>query len=357
MFSYSPPSKTMLRTSLEQISTQANMKEEEAKPFFVFDWLDELMADQDALKIAELLNTPSKASKYIYQDHPEMHRCISNIEVCNTPKLSNCKRQVSTQSLPIIITPKILFQEDDTITKGGSFNQKPTTKSSATRIFKKRSVALGNGWNAKGLTKAKQGKWQGALACWDNALEIRQQICDCQNDQLEVANTWNNRGIALGKLGQFDKAVDSLQHAYAIRCSHLGKSHPQVVSTLHNIANVHHQQGNLTLALSVFGKAKSLLASNQDKESMLVARICTAIGHVYYQAQQWIDSKDAYQDAFNILLHALSSSTNPSQAENKELQREVYELQRDIQELDTKISASAASFASSSLVSNRQALF
>jgi tetratricopeptide (TPR) repeat protein len=349
MFSYSAPSKTMLRTSFEQKSTQANMKEEEAKPFFVFDWLDDLMADKDALQIAELLNTPSKAAKYIYQDHPEMHRCISNIEVGNMPKFSNCKRQASTQSLPTTITPKLLFQEDETITKGGS-------KSSATRIFKKRSVALGNGWNAKGLTKAKQGKWQGALACWDNALEIRQQICDCQNDQLEVANTWNNRGIALGKLGQFDKAMHSLQHAYAIRCSHLGTSNLQVVSTLHNIANVHHQQGNLTLALSVFGKAKSLLASKQDKDSMLVARICTAIGHVYYQAQQWIDSKDAYQDAFNML-QALSSSTNPSQAENKELQREVYELQRDIQELDTKISASAASFASSSLVSDRQALY
>ena len=35
---------------------------------------------------------------------------------------------------------------------------------------------------------------------------------------------------------------------------------------------------------------------------MLLARICTVIGQVYYQAQQWIDAQDAYQDALNVLL-------------------------------------------------------
>ena len=33
---------------------------EEARPFFLLDWLDDLMIDQDAFQIAELLKTPSK---------------------------------------------------------------------------------------------------------------------------------------------------------------------------------------------------------------------------------------------------------------------------------------------------------
>ena len=213
-------------------------------------------------------------------------------------------------------------------------------------------MALGNGWNAKGLTKAKQGRWEAALACWDNALEIRLQICDpsCLKDQLEVANTWNNRGIALGKLGQYHNAIQALEEAYQIRKALLDPGHPQVVSTLHNIANVHQQQGDLTTALQVFGTAKSLLVQSlvaasaslghshtaaNNTDPMLLARICTAIGHIYYQAQQWIDSRDAYQDALNVLLKFGTSSSSSDQ------QREIYELQRDVQELNGKISITA----------------
>eukprot|EP00980_Cylindrotheca_fusiformis_P008549 scaffold1813_cov109-Cylindrotheca_fusiformis.AAC.7 len=348
--------------------------EEYAKPFFVLDWLDELMEDQDAFKIAELLRTPSKSASgdddyasYIHQgDEPYMQRCISNIEVSpaissSTPKLTNCKR-ASSQSLPPSIPPQRFFADDTTTSTAGTADSPPamppkrlfsgdtaTTTSSTTgsnTFQQKRAAALGNGWNAKGLTKAKLGQWKQALACWDKALEIRQQMASpsSRKDALEVANTWNNRGIAQGKLGQFDKAMFSLHRAYEIRCSQLGSNHSQVISTLHNIANVHQQQGNLTLALEVFGNAKNRLLSNSKDDSaknpMLVARICTAIGHVYYQAQQWVDSKDAYQDALNLLLLHVPSNKNESNSVTKQ-QREIYELQRDIQELDAKIKASS----------------
>lgn len=332
------------------------------------------MENQDAFQIAELLKTPSKESKnsFIYdqqQNSEMMYRCISNIEVSAsvtnaTPKSNNCNKRInnettaafpssaSTNMMSTMIIPKRLFassSEGHDSTATSSTTTSSTSSSTSTTpprhvaFNRKRSIALGNGWNAKGLTKARQGKWQQALACWDNALEIRQQMMDSssQSQLLEVANTWNNRGIALGKLGQYDRAIQSLQQAYEIRASHLGKTNSQVASTLHNIANVHQQQGNLTLALQVFGKAKNLLLqlsnnNNSDDEHeqnmLLAARICTAIGHVYYQAQQWVDSKDAYQDALNVLLQSSNKNKN-----KKEQQRAIYELQRDIQELDAKI--------------------
>jgi hypothetical protein len=57
---------------------------------------------------------------------------------------------------------------------------------------------MSNGWNAKGLEKARHGKWEQALSCWQNALEIRRQVLG--ESHSDVANTWNNIGIALGKL-------------------------------------------------------------------------------------------------------------------------------------------------------------
>jgi len=381
---------------------------EEARPFFLLDWLDDLMIDQDAFQIAELLKTPSKLPRqqnlvgYSSHNHvsmieiplkeesedidgpsssisSSMLRSISSPDVCWTPRSSNCKRSPSRNGHDIL--PTRLFhhsnendcsdsdihsysdgkdqshhiqEETLSVVRTPSRNTiaktKPTTPSG---IFKKRSMALGNGWNAKGLTKAKQGRWDAALACWDNALDIRLQISDPRyaKDQLEVANTWNNRGIALGKLGQYHNAIQALQEAYQIRNVLLGEGHQQVVSTLHNIANVHQQQGDLTTALQVFGKAKNLLAKSSSSttggskkitntDPMLLARICTAIGHIYYQAQQWVDSRDAYQDALNLLLQQSSSedASKLSQSSEQQWQREIYELQRDIQEINGKIS-------------------
>jgi len=424
-----------------------HQKIQDAKPFFLLDWLDDLMVNQDAFQIAELLKTPSKlprplghyssrshdhmdammgdhdddydyhheASNYYHnyysyskQQHNNsnkaMPRSISSPEVVSsgTPRSSNRKKlggshshshshanshqqEPQNRSPSHGILPTRLFHaaadhkiEPRQAVIPGESNQLPPripsnsrvqTNKTPTRtrtltntpgIFKKRSMALGNGWNAKGLTKAKQGQWEAALACWDNALEIRLQITDpsCRKDQLEVANTWNNRGIALGKLGQYHNALEALEEAYQIRNALLGgdtEGHPQVVSTLHNIANVHQQQGDLTTALKVFGKAKSLLAKSayqnngnngnksNNNDPMLLARICTAIGHIYYQAQQWIDSRDAYQDALNVLLKLDSTDTDSSPSSKTEQQCQIYELQRDIQELNGKISISTTS--------------
>ncbi|CAJ1931520.1 unnamed protein product [Cylindrotheca closterium] len=390
---------------------------QEARPFFLLDWLDDLMVNQDAFQIAELLKTPSKLPQRQHlQSHHQLgsysshHQMISMMETDDFNSSERDQQQIMLRSIssPAVsshlsssaeaaavaipgtptantfrkscidnthmngdshgILPTRLFHQHNTaaatamgqklettiqlsqLTSSKSSNSllpnnkvksKPTAPPG---IFKKRSMALGNGWNAKGLTKAKQGRWEAALACWDNALEIRLQISDasCRKDQLEVANTWNNRGIALGKLGQYHNAIQALGEAYQIRKTLLDQGHPQVVSTLHNIANVHQQQGDLTTALQVFGTAKSLLVQslvassptngNTNTDPMLLARICTAIGHIYYQAQQWIDSRDAYQDALNVLLKFDSSSSAST-----DQQREIYELQRDIQELNGKI--------------------
>lgn len=308
------------------------------QPFFVLDWLDDLMEStpEDALEIAEMLKTPSKAkARLARHEHSGLEerqglfpRCISEEQVCQTPKFSNRKRgtpaSTSTHSLPtsLGLTPTNLFPDER--------NPSPDLKKKQS-IAKKRSLALANGWNAKGLTKAKIGKWKDALSCWDQALELRIWLAqsDPRKYSADLAHTWNNRGIALGKLGEVETALESLQNAYEIRISIFESDHPQVISTLHNIANVHQQAENYQLALSVFGKAKSLLVSKHDKDPMLAARICTAMGHLYYQAQQWIDSRDAYQDAMNILLHTETRSKNQ--------QQELLELQRDIQELDAKL--------------------
>ncbi len=58
-------------------------------------------------------------------------------------------------------------------------------------------------WFNIGLQQAHQGDLEGAIASWDQALEINPSL----------AQGWHNRGSALGNLGRFDEAIDSFDRA------------------------------------------------------------------------------------------------------------------------------------------------
>jgi tetratricopeptide (TPR) repeat protein len=240
---------------------------ETPKPFFIFDWLEQV--NQDDLDLARrMLKTPQKVEK--------------------TSK--ECKG--STESLR-----KELFPPPSNDT-----TRSISTGSLSTSCFRKRSVAIGNGWNAKGLQKAKLGEWQSALACWENALEIRTQILGETN--LDVANTLNNIGISLGKLNRFDESIAALNRALDIRTGHFGNENVEVCATLHNIGNVLHQAGDLEAAIQCFWDTKVLQEKLLGRDHVQVARACIAMGHIYYQAEEFKDAKEAYLDALSIFERA-----------------------------------------------------
>jgi hypothetical protein len=56
------------------------------------------------------------------------------------------------------------------------------------------------------------------------------------------------------------------------------------------------------------------------------------MGHVYYQAEQWVDARDAYQDALELYNNNINSGSNASCHK-----QELVDLRRDIQELDRRI--------------------
>lgn len=159
------------------------------KPFFIMDWLEDI--DPKDLELAQkMLKTPNRLV---------------------VPPKPACEVHPS---------PKVLFGATS-----------PSNKKEAVNSFKKRGIAIGNGYNAKGLQKAKKGAWEEALCCWENALEIRTQVLG--ETHVDVANTYNNIGIALGKLNRPQEAIENLQRALEIRTEHYGRTHSEVAATLH----------------------------------------------------------------------------------------------------------------------------
>jgi tetratricopeptide (TPR) repeat protein len=159
--------------------------------------------------------------------------------------------------------------------------------------YKRKSEAIGNGWNAKGLQKAKAGQWEEAILCWENALEIRLQVLG--KDHPDVANTLNNMGIALGRLEEYDDAMICLNRALKIRTAIHGKTHLEIAATYHNIGNVFQQMKDYDSALKSFEEARAtqLLL----KEDLLVARTCNAMGHLHFEYQKFDDALACFTEA------------------------------------------------------------
>ena len=197
--------------------------------------------------------------------------------------------------------------KDPSSPSSNSSSTQPVTPPVMTKLpvnspFQKQSEAIGSGWNAKGLQKARKDDWEGALQCWEMALSIRQQVLG--DSHKDVSNTHNNLGIALGRLGREEDAMTHLQKALKIRTTLYGNQHQDVAATLHNVGNVRQQSGDYAGALESFEQAKSIQQGLLGDSSVQVARAYNAIGHLHFEAQQYVKARDAYNHALDSLIKA-----------------------------------------------------
>ena len=219
--------------------------------------------------------------------------------------------------------------------------------------------------------------WSAALDCWNNAFEIYSSLLGDYHER--VADIQNNRGIALGKLRLYDEAMLALDHAERVhtkRRIRLQKKKKNVtattkqqtdedtivlgsiVSTLHNKANVYRDSHQYADALRMFAAAQtilvdSLLHHDDDEEEdattdedtrssssirnendlqnyQLLARVLTAMGHIYYESSSsssmlgadertttssgcWLrEARDYYEDALHVYQKLLVAAKQPS---------------------------------------------
>ena len=261
------------------------------KPFFLMDWLEKIIPT-DLEFAQQFLHTPNKETKP--EDAKQLRGAVP--------------RELFTPS------PK---SEDSSIANTPSHRE--------TSYFYKKSITIGNAWNAKGLQKAQKDHWEEALLCWQNALEVRLQVLG--EDHLDVANTYNNIGIAQGKIGIYDEAIKSLHAALNIRQRQLGEDHSEVAATLHNIGNVHQQSGEFFKAVEYFHVSKQLQKIHFGKNHVQVARAAIAIGHAYFQAAKWEESLEAYIGAMETLRLAGVSENDD----------EMIHLKEDVQDVEAEL--------------------
>lgn len=300
------------------------------KPFFIMDWLEQV--DPTALQLAQkMLQTPQR-------DTGRNGRAPRDIGVTLQPRLlfhgHDHETQVSTTTTPPLMSETMRMtslaavgdEQQEVIKTEVKSSPTPTTPGS---FFRQRSISIGNGWNAKGLAKAKLGNWEDALMCWENALEIRTQVLG--EDHVDVANTYNNMGIAYGRIGQISQALSFLENALDIRTKHYGENHPQVAATLHNMGNALQQAGELDAAVDCFARAKNIQQDlYNDHHHIQVARASLAMGHAYYQGKHYEKAHEAFCESLGIF-ERLSAEEDEG---GTKYASEIRDTRADVQELE-----------------------
>jgi len=294
------------------------------------DWLEKINVDHlDFARV--ILQTPDRDGKSTRRV-PNPEKASSLPEVQSAPCTPSKSETVSTTTPPPTTkTPA------PTPSKGTPSCVRKLNLSPSIHSFRKQSIMIGNGWNAKGLEKAQQGKWDKALACWENALEIRQQVLG--DDHSDVANTWNNIGIALGKLERFTAALAAMQKALELRISaHGTEKHTEVAATYHNLANIHQQAENYQEALKLLATSMSISQSLLGKKDIQVARTRMAMGHAHFDAQEYLEARTAYREALGIM----EICHRAGDRGGLDCSLEIEQCQMDIQETEQLLLANAS---------------
>ena len=123
------------------------------------------------------------------------------------------------------------------------------TKQSSQLEAKK--IQAAQAYNERGVTLAEQGKFNSAIAAFNQAIKIYPTF----------ENAHNNLGLALSSQNQFAQAVTAFKQALAIN--------PQNLETYNNLGIALGSQGNFTEAISVFNLAVQINPSEPTSHQNL----------------------------------------------------------------------------------------
>jgi tetratricopeptide (TPR) repeat protein len=129
------------------------------------------------------------------------------------------------------------------------------------RILLEISEAL----NHIGMCSEKVGKYEDALAAYEESIKIRTSILGPMH--LLVAESYLNLGGCYSDIANYAAATDHYNKSLSIRISELGKHHPEVSDTLNLIAILHLRQDRLNEALTTCTQAIEAAVTAQHPSS------------------------------------------------------------------------------------------
>jgi tetratricopeptide (TPR) repeat protein len=104
--------------------------------------------------------------------------------------------------------------------------------------------------------------------------------------------------------GDDEAALKFYRETLEVERAALGPDHADVVMTLQNLAQLHHQRGELDQALMYFREALSIQQASLDANDVTIAQTLNHIGNVYLQRGDAKQLVEVFSAAIRIIRNA-----------------------------------------------------
>jgi tetratricopeptide (TPR) repeat protein len=153
--------------------------------------------------------------------------------------------------------------------------------------------ALALRWNT-------QGRFRDAILKMENVLEMRRKLLGIEHP--DVATSLNNLAVLYYSQGRYSEAEPLYQQALEIRRKLLGTEHPDVAQSLHDLAYLYSSQGRYSEAEPLYQQALEMrhkLLGTEHPE-VAVAQSLHNLEYLYYSQGRYSEAEPLYQQALEM---------------------------------------------------------
>ncbi|XYI03998.1 tetratricopeptide repeat protein [Sorangium sp. So ce1128] len=150
-----------------------------------------------------------------------------------------------------------------------------------------------------------QGRFDAALPLAERALALREKALGSEHP--DVATSLNDLALLYKAKGDHARAEPLYQRALRIRENALGREHPHVATSLNNIAVLYHAKGDYARAEPLYQRALRIRENALGREHPDVANSLNNLAALYKDKGDYARAEPLYQRALRIREKALRS--------------------------------------------------
>jgi tetratricopeptide (TPR) repeat protein/predicted Ser/Thr protein kinase len=147
------------------------------------------------------------------------------------------------------------------------------------------------------------GAYEQAKALHERALAIREQTLG--RDHPAVADSLHNLGSVFNTIGAFEQAQQCQERALAIRERAFGPDHPVIAGSYNNLAAVQFSLGAYAEAGRLFRRALAVAEAAHGPDHPAVADFASNVANAYYMSGDYGSARPLYERAIAIQEKAL----------------------------------------------------
>ncbi|WAS05963.1 tetratricopeptide repeat protein [Gloeomargaritales cyanobacterium VI4D9] len=174
-----------------------------------------------------------------------------------------------------------------------------------------------------------------------NSPPVSSQRTTVPSSALQEAERLNELGIEQSQKGQYAQAQQSFERSLAIREQALGKNHPDVAQSLHNLAWLYQVQGQYQKAEPLYQRSLAIKEQALGKNHPDVAQSLNNLAGLYQAQGQYQKAEPLYQRSLAIREQALGKN-HPDVASSLNNLAVLYQVQGQYQKAEPLVQRSLA---------------